>query len=223
MKIRLLIFIVSALVVVLSAESKKAYLKPARGVKNLKFLNVHEKEVVIELNRARSNPKAYAAFLMELKKSYQDYYFVGSDKKLYLTREGVSAVNEAIRFLKSTKPLKPLRISKGLSLAAKTHVKDQGTRGRTGHRGSDRSMPLQRMNRFGKWKVISGENLCYGFRTPRQIVMHLIIDDGIKDRNHRKNIFEPLFKLIGVSCGYHSRLKWMCVMDFAGGYLEKRK
>jgi uncharacterized protein YkwD len=209
-------------VFVLSAESKNPYLKRAKGVKNLNFLNTHEKEVVIELNRARTNPKAYAAFLIELKKSYQDYYFVGPNKKLYLTKEGVSAVNEAIRFLKSTKPLKSLKVSKGLSLAAKTHVKDQGTKGRTGHRGSDRSMPMQRMSRFGKWKVISGENLCYGYKSPRQIVMHLIIDDGIKDRNHRKNIFEPLFQIIGISCGYHSRLKWMCVMDFAGGFLEKK-
>ncbi len=50
--------------------------------------------------------------------------------------------------------------------------------------------------------------------------MGLIIDDGVSGRGHRRNIFKPGFRVVGVGCGYHDEYKTVCVSDFAVGYTE---
>ncbi|MCP5054670.1 MAG: CAP domain-containing protein [bacterium] len=196
-------------------------LEPGEGVADLGFLSSLEKEVIMELNRARTDPLAYAYQVQDFKKLYIDGFIHIAGQTKIQTKEGVSAVDEAIRFLKTTAPIPALRVSKGLSLAARDHVKDQGPSGKTGHYGTDNSSPGERINRFGTWDVTYGENIDYGSWTARHIVMQLIIDDGVSDRGHRDNIFKPGFKLVGVSYGSHQRYTQMCVMDFAGAYREK--
>jgi uncharacterized protein YkwD len=160
-----------------------------------------EAEVVDEVNLARTQPRKYAFFLVGLK--------------------GTRAVNEAISFLRSAEPLSPLRLSKGMSQGAKDHVENQGPEGTVGHIGRDGSLSWERINRYGTWHVSSGENIVYGSHTARDIVRSVIVDEGVVGRRHRKNIFNPEFRVIGVACGHHSTYQTMCVMDFAGEYVER--
>jgi hypothetical protein len=53
------------------------------------------------------------------------------------------------------------------------------------------------------------------------IVMTLIVDQGVRDRGHRRNIFYRYFKVGGAACGPHARYGTMCVIDFAEGFVEK--
>jgi uncharacterized protein YkwD len=189
-------------------------------VENLYFLSDLEKEIIIELNRARSNPVGYAKKLEDFKRHYVGQYIYIAGRTQVVTQEGVSAVNEAIEFLKSTAPMPLLRVSQGLCAAAKVHAEDQGPKGLVSHEGSDKSTPGERMNRFGTWGAAFGENIEFGNTTAREIVIQLIIDDGVPGRGHRKNIFNPLYGVVGVSVGPHHRFGHMCVMDFAGTYTE---
>jgi uncharacterized protein YkwD len=139
---------------------------------------------------------------------------------ILVTQEGVAAVDEAISFLSSVKPLPAVRLSRGLSLAAKAHVKDQQD-GTMGHTGSDGSQPWDRMNRYGTWQDNVAENISYGGYSTRGVIIQLIVDDGVPSRGHRVNMFNPAYRFVGVACGAHARLHDMCVFDFAARYTEK--
>jgi len=187
------------------------------------FLSPIEEEILQELNLARQSPLQYAAFLEQSRRYYKQKLFKPPGHETFLTEEGLKAVDEAIRFLRKVKALSPLKASSGLSLAARDHVIDQGLRGLEGHTGSDGSEPWERANRYGSWKSTIAENIGYGEKKARELVMRLIIDDGVPDRGHRKNIFNEEFKVVGIAAGKHSVYGSMCVMVFADGFEDRKK
>ena len=77
------------------------------------------------------------------------------------------------------------------------------------------------MNRYGVWGSRWGENISYGRKSARDIVLALIIDDGLPARKHRKNIFNPTFNFAGAAYGAHARYGSVCNIDFAGSYVER--
>ena len=185
------------------------------------YLSTIEKEVVYEINLLRSNPANYAKNYIEpLVKRYKGnlLYYPGDDP--LRTKEGVRALHECVRELKRTPNLSLVYPSYGLTMAAEDHVKDQSRSGRTGHRGGDRSDVKQRIERYGKWNVRIAENIAYGGFSARQIVIYLLIDDGVKDRGHRKTFLHPSFKKVGVALGSHPEYQSMWVMDFAGSFTD---
>jgi uncharacterized protein YkwD len=177
-----------------------------------------EKGVLDEMNLARTEPQKYAAFLKEYRKRYHGKEIAVAPGTRLLTREGVGAVDEAIRFLRARKPLHPLHYSTGLSAAAADLVREEGPKGTTGHADPSAGGMAQRIERHGRWEGSIGENLGYGSSDARTVVMQLVIDDGVPERGHRKNIFNGSFRKAGISCGPHTALRTMCAIDFAGGF-----
>jgi len=162
--------------------------------------------VLREINLARQNPNLYATFVAEARPSHMI--------------EHGRAVDEAIRFLKHARPVQPLTLSPGMSHAASDHCAEQ-IEGQLGHDGADRSSPGDRISRYGAWSVTWGENISYARKTAREVVLSLIIDDGVRSRGHRKNIFNPKFNVAGAAFGPHARYRTVCTIDFAGGYAER--
>lgn len=184
------------------------------------WLTTQEEEVLTEINLARANPVAYARYLEDFKRQYQGNQVKYADGTSFVTNEGVVAVSEAIEFLKETEPQPPLQIRKGLIDAARLHLRDMITTGKTGHRGSDGSVPEERFKRFGSWSESVGENIVYQSRSARENVIWLIIDDGTSNRGHRKNIFKPAFRVAGVAIDGPAKTNSMCVITFAGAFTD---
>jgi uncharacterized protein YkwD len=176
--------------------------------------------VVREMSLARQNPALYATFVQELRGRMNGNVMVLSGHTRIRTKEGTRALDDAIRFLQNAQPLPPLAFSRGMSRAAADHCSDQADGG-FGHEGKDRSHAGQRIARYGMPSGGWGENISYGKSSAREIVLALIIDDGLPARKHRKNIFNPSFNFAGAAVGRHARFGTVCSMDFAGGYAER--
>jgi uncharacterized protein YkwD len=186
------------------------------------FLSPLEQEIINEMNLARTEPQKYAAFVTEFRSYYKgsQLTYPGA-KTAILTAEGIPAVDEAIDFLKTARPLSPMTITIGPYLAAKDHARDLALKGITGHRGSDGSSPNARLERYGRWEGVVGENIVYEVRTAREIVIGLIVDDGTSNRGHRRNIFDPNHRITGVSISDSSPNGAKCVITYVGGYQDK--
>jgi uncharacterized protein YkwD len=195
--------------------------KDSFASEEIDFLSFREKEIVKELNQARKDPASYARFLRDSLRYYQGKELKRPGEVTIRTKEGKPAAEEAIRFLAKTKPVEPLRASRGMCRGARDLVRDQGKKGAVGHVSSDKTQPGERVNRYGRWERTIGENIAYGPSGARDVVMSLIVDDGVPDRGHRKNIFNSAFHAVGVACGPHSVYRTMCVITFAGDYKEK--
>jgi len=178
-------------------------------------------QVLAEINLARTAPRTYAGFLREFRGLFRGNYFVlpGNDTRMQ-TNEGVKAVDEAIRVLSRRKPLPPLTWSNGLAAAAAELAKEQGESGAIGHGGVLGPGMRERIDHHGKWYRRIGENIGYGPKDARDMVMQLIVDDGVPDRGHRKNIFSTAFRTAGAACGSHPGFGSVCVIDFADAFRE---
>jgi uncharacterized protein YkwD len=177
--------------------------------------------IIHEMNLARQNPALYATFVEQARQNYSGRVCLMPGNVRLRTREGVRALNDAIQFLHRAKPQPPLALSPGLCLAAADHCREQAG-GATGHYGSHGSDPGNRINRYGVVSQGWAENIAYGHHTAREIVLTLIVDDGVRGRGHRKNIFNPTYNVAGAAYGPHARFGSVCSIDFARGYAENR-
>lgn len=168
-------------------------------------------EVLAEMNFARAHPSAYARELLDEAQR--------GDRYSNLAYEDRDAVDEAIDFLMRQPPLPPLQADDRLAAAAHAHTSAQGPRGELGH-GAPGNLG-QRLQKNGMWAGLAAEDISYGHDTARDVVRQLIIDSGVPDRGHRKNIFGRAYQLAGVGCGAHSVYGSMCVIDFAGALAQR--
>jgi uncharacterized protein YkwD len=182
-----------------------------------------EQEVLAALNQARRQPATAAAWLEEL-----TGYYSGTRVRrpwwpiTMQTTEGVAAVREAVDALRAQAPVVALTTSAALVSAARDHVADQGRTGAVGHTGSDGSTTMTRVARYATWQVSIAENIDYQpMVRGRDVIESLLVDDGVADRGHRRNIFQSSARLVGIACGPHPKYGAMCVIVQTGGITPK--
>ena len=192
----------------------------AREEKSSDAGDTSARAVIREMNLARQNPALYATFVQELRGRITGNILVLPGHTKIRMKEGTAALDEAIQFLRTAQPQAPLTLSPGMCRAAADHCADQAAGG-FGHEGRDRSHAGDRIARYGTVSGGWGENISYGKSSARDVVLALIIDDGLPARKHRKNIFNPYFAFAGAAFGRHAKFGTVCSMDFAGGYAER--
>ncbi|MCW5912790.1 MAG: CAP domain-containing protein [Cyclobacteriaceae bacterium] len=161
-----------------------------------------EQEVLNLLNEVRTNPKRF------IKTRVTPYL---ESKSLTGNRFAKSLIQD----LNKAKPVRALQSSPALVDAARFHAKDMGTTGSTGHESSDGTPFHIRVRNQSKAGGMIAENCAYGQTSALEIVMELLIDDGIESLGHRKNILEPKYQWIGIAIELHKTYRTNCVMDFA--------
>lgn len=162
-------------------------LRSANTAGSCPYLNQTEKDVILYNNLARMYPAKFVR--VELRNERESGYLS-------------SLRNE----LNSMNPLPPLNAHQYASSAAKCWAQESGRRGMTGH------------NRVGcddfKAGHAWGENCSYGKTTGRDIIVQLLIDEGISSLGHRRNCLSQYFNSVGVGYAPHNAYRYCCVMDF---------
>jgi uncharacterized protein YkwD len=146
--------------------------------------------VLAEINRARTDPNAYAATL-------------GPD------------AGDAVSFLAHQPALPPLAFDDRLAAAARRQAADQGPIGGMSHIGTDGSNPIGRIHANCLFAMVVGEEISLGQTQPGPVVRQLIVDASEPTHLHRGDLFSPMFKRAGVACGPNRTWGEMCVIDLA--------
>jgi uncharacterized protein YkwD len=163
-------------------------------------LSENEKDVILFINKVRLNPQLFARIYLANMKD------CGAD--------ALDCYNELL----SAQVVAVLKPSKALITAAGNHAHYMGENGLTGHQGPDEPPLHERVAKYGRYTgKYDGpwENCSYGFQNPLDIVLQLLIDDGVKGHGHRKNILNKNAGYIGVSTARHRIYNFNCVMNFA--------
>ena len=161
------------------------------------YLNEEEKKVVLLLNMARHDGPLFEETFLQ---SYiEDNHMKMSKYVKSLTRD-----------LKKTSGLQPLLIEKDLTAVAQGHANKMGKSGRVGHQGFNKRFEPLMGNPYNH----VGENCSYGYELAIDIVLSLLIDEGISNVGHRKNILNEEFNSVGVAIRPHKGYRVNCVIDF---------
>ena len=178
---------------------------------NATWLNAAEREMIAEINRIRTNPKAYAELIKpQLREAQQRLrregkgakhhsttttWTNGKSKKRkvyhYRNEEEVKALKSLVDDLENLEPLNALLPSKGIHKACTVHATDQIPTGDICHRGTDGSWPFTRIPMYAPDMKSGNENIVGGSNNVRRLVQQLLIDDGIPGYGHRYNIINP--------------------------------
>jgi uncharacterized protein YkwD len=175
----------------------RAVIEKANTADEFDYYSEEEKKVVFFMNIARLDGTLFAETIL-------DEYVKANNI------ENNSYLKSLYRDLKKVKDLTPLIPEEDLTSIAQGHAVESGKTGHTGHKNfSKRFEPF-----MGSVYTNVAENCSYGYSTAVDIVITLLIDDGIKNLGHRKNILNPEFNSVGVAIRGHKTYRYNCVIDF---------
>jgi len=190
--------------------------------KNLPGADVSEvdKQIFAMHNNLRENPKSLVHDLQEMMNSFDGLLLKREGKVTLRTKEGEHAVKEAIEYLNKLSPIPPLKWVEHISKACADHVNDIGSKGLIQHDSSDGKTGVkERLRKFGNVVSCYGENLSFHCDDAKEVMMQLIVDDGVPNRGHRENIFNVEFHCMGSYSGDHKDFNSMSVIDYAGAFV----
>ena len=168
-----------------------------------------EKDVLYYMNLARINPSKF-------EKEVLNPYLKESRK--FKPKYVKTLKNE----LRKTKPTQPLMYRSDLFEFAQHHAKTTGKAGKVGHSSVKFKSYKNRTKKLIKTYLTVGENIQYGLNDAKAIVIDLLIDEGVKDLGHRKNILDSEYEYASVSIQPHKKFGYNCVIEF-GGALKNKK
>jgi uncharacterized protein YkwD len=177
--------------------------------------SLREQAILDAINRLRTDPDGFADFVEARTPFYQGKILRLPGHNPLETHEGAAALTQAVDELDALEPAQPLKLSPALRQSAMAHGRDIGPRGVVSHDGRDGSSPRDRMSRFAAVSGTTGEAISFGLTEPEDIVIELVVDDGVPSRAHRKLLLNPAFRFAGIACVPHAYYKTACIIDLA--------
>lgn len=149
-----------------------------------------ENEVLASLNYIRLSPETV------LQKDLPHWLDSSGIKK-------TSYVKSLIHDLRMITPSVALIRNARLDSLAMQHARDMGNTGKTGHTGSGGMTFAKRSSAVLKTGNNMAESLQYGYEKGRDIVMDLLVDEGVPGTGHRKQMLDAGFRFVGIAVHAH--------------------
>jgi len=200
-----IIFAVSAIFIYINSAAQSIpwekwdpeILDNANTAADVEYYNEEEKKVVFFMNLARLDGKLFSETILDA--------WVEANET-----NNNSYLRSLYRDLRKTDALPLLVPETDLTSVAQQHATESGKTGHVGHKNfNKRFKPF-----MGNPYTNVGENCSYGYYRAIDIVMTLLIDDGIKGVGHRENTLNPQFNSVGVAIREHKTYRFNCVIDF---------
>jgi uncharacterized protein YkwD len=168
------------------------------------YLTEEEKMQIILINKIRTNPKKFAEqYLIHLK--------------------GINnSFRETYNMLMNYTPVKALKPSKALFMAARDHAIDIGENGTTGHTSTDGTELRHRLNKYAIKPTYYGENCSYGSKDALSNIIQLIVDDDYPTKSRRLNILNETYDQVGISIKPHASYKFVTIQVFGSGIIDRK-
>lgn len=164
--------------------------------KNTPYLSNREKDILYVLNLIRQYPQQFTETVLGFWPEKQ------GTPKLRQTSYFISLVEEL-------SVLSPKAILTPDSLAwvsARCHAISSGKNSYTGHERQSTLCTQQ--------KYFHAECCHYGFSDPVEIILSLLIDEGVPSLGHRKVMLDDQYKKVGVSFAPHKKYENNTVLNF---------
>ena len=169
--------------------------------------------------------EAYIPILEGYLKNFDGNLLTLPDKHEILeTEEGPRAYKEAIEFLKNQKPINVIEYDEEASKVALEYSKflSNSKEGQV----EDENQIEQRVEKYLDYDYSISENIDFGGSTGVEVIVNLLVDDGVKNRTHRENLFSDKYEYYGVGVFEHPDYDFCTVIDYFGdilGYKDPEK
>jgi len=173
--------------------------------------------LINEHNKIRQEPKSYIKLLLSQLEQIQDNILTIPNEVKIKLLEGKSAYQNAISFLENQNSLGPIEHNEQLSHASNDHAVDIGSNGLFTHESSDGKNTAERIEKYIEWDGACCESIEFGNRSAENIMISLLVDDGIEHRPHRNNIFSEELKFFGVGVSEHKTYGVVTVINYVAG------
>ncbi len=194
----------------------KEELRQANTAKDVPYLSEEEKNIIFYTNLVRMDGERFfntyfQDFVGEYNSRMQQY----SNYEELKVNTKDSYYKSLQKDLKKIKNLGLFYPDETLTYVSLQHGKDMKQHRISGHNSSDGRTMYDRISKYYPKKAMA-ENLAFGFSSGLENVCILLLDKGVPDLGHRKNILNSTYGLniTGVSIQSHPVYRYSATIDF---------
>jgi uncharacterized protein YkwD len=203
---------------VAKAQWSKDELNRANTAKGVDYLSLEEQQIIFYMNLIRMDGEKF------FNTYFKDFVKYHNQRMKKYSNYADLKINTYDRYyrgleidLKKVKNLALFYPDETLTYIALQHGKDMNKNNIAGHESSDGRTPQDRIAKYYPNRAMA-ENLAFGFAKGLDNVCMLLLDKGVPDLGHRKNMLNSTsgLNIVGVSIQRHPTYIYAAIIDFVG-------
>lgn len=202
-----------------AAESwSREELELANTAKDARYLTDEEKKVIFYMNLVRlDGEKFFNTYFQEFVESHNERmikYSNYNQLKIDKSDKYYRGLRSDLKLIKNLSLFYP---DETLTYVSEQHGNDMDKHNIASHNSYNGKTAADRIGKYYANKSMA-ENLAFGFSQGLDNVCILLLDKGVPDLGHRKNILNVKsgLNLVGVSIQHHPTYKYSATIDFVG-------